>query len=164
MTDQVPLPAAQLLLYRFGPDSGFQGQLTGALERIEVGGTLRVLEALFVTRAADGELSAVALRGDGAGGIAAPLISFRLDESDRRRATERALRDDGHGLPPEALRELEQALEPGEALAALLVEHVWARALEEAVGRTGGTPLMSRFVDASGIGELAGDVLAATRG
>jgi hypothetical protein len=163
MSDKVPLPPAQLLLYRFGPGSDFQGQLTGALERIEVGGSLRVLEALFVTRAANGELSAVALRGDGTGGIAAPLIGFRLDESDRRRATEKAMRDDGRGLPPEALRELEQALEPGEALAALLVEHVWARALEEAVGRTDGTPLVSRFVDASGIGELTAEVLTAAR-
>jgi hypothetical protein len=38
---------AQLLLYRFGPDAGFEGQLLGALERMETGGSVRVLaEAL----------------------------------------------------------------------------------------------------------------------
>jgi hypothetical protein len=35
-----PLPSAQLLLYRFGPDAEFEGRLVGALERIESGGAL----------------------------------------------------------------------------------------------------------------------------
>jgi hypothetical protein len=56
---------------------------------------------------------------------------------------------------------LETALEPGAAMAAVLVEHVWARAVEDAVSRTGGTPLASEFVDATALGELAADLLAA---
>ena len=74
----LPLPSAQLLLYRFGREAEFEGRLVGALERIESGGALRILEALFVrSNAETGELDAVAVRGDGAGRIVAPLLDFR---------------------------------------------------------------------------------------
>lgn len=44
---------AQLLIYGFAPGAAFEGQLVGAIERIERGGTLRVLDVLFVMRDAD---------------------------------------------------------------------------------------------------------------
>jgi hypothetical protein len=54
--------AIQLLAFKFGSDSKFEGQLIGALERIESGGTVRVLDGLFVAREPEsGELSAIAL-------------------------------------------------------------------------------------------------------
>lgn len=150
----LPRPSAQLLLYRFGPDAEFEGRLVGALERIENGGTLRVLDAVFVRSDAEtGELEAIAVHGDGAGRIVAPLLDFRLDPARRVRATERALGGD-HGA---MLRNLAAELEKGEAMAVLLVDHVWARALEDAVARTGGTPVRSEFVDVTGLTELSPD-------
>ena len=146
---------AQLLVFGFGPEAHFEGQLVGALERIESGGALRVLDVLFVGRDPEtGELVAVDLAGGGAGGIVAPLLGFRLNPAERRQATERALSAEG-------LRELGAGLEPGAAMAAVLVEHVWARSLEEAVSRTGGAPLASEFVDATGLAELAPHLRAA---
>ena len=148
----LPLPSAQLLLYRFGPDAEFEGRLVGALQRIENGGTLRVLDALFVRSDAEtGELDAIAVHGDGAGRIVAPLLEFRLDPARRRRATERAL-DGDRGV---MLRSLGTELGKGEAMAVLLVDHVWARALEDAVARTGGTPVTSEFVDVTGLAKLS---------
>ena len=88
------------------------------------------------------------------------LLEFRLDPAKRREATERALGTDARG---EKLRELEKELEPGAAMAALLVEHVWARGVEDAVSRTGGTPLASEFIDATALGDLASNLLAAAR-
>jgi hypothetical protein len=149
----------QLLVYGFAPGAKFEGQLVGALERIEAGGSLRILDVLFAMRDAEtGEFAAVDLRGGG--GMVASLLEFRLDPAKRRRATERAVGTETGG---ETLRELESALEPGAAMAAVLVEHVWARALEDAVSRTGGTPLASEFVDATALGELAFDLVAAAR-
>jgi hypothetical protein len=162
VTGELPLPTAQLLVYGFGPDADFEGRLVGAMERIETGGALRVLDVLFVNKVAEtGELIAVGLRSDGAGGAVAPLLGFRLDAGERRRATERALSDDTTGVPAETLRQLGATLEPGAALAAVLVEHAWAQALEDAVSRSGGSPLASRFVDATALAELAPDLLAA---
>lgn len=157
-----PLPAAQLLVYGFGPGAAFEGRLVGALERIESGGALRILEALFVANDPEtGELVVVDLQGD-SGGIVAPLLDFRLEPSKRRRATERALGSD-RGVPGEQLREIGKALEPGTAMVAVLVEHKWASALEDAVSRTGGTPLANSFVDSTELAELAPDLLAAAR-
>jgi hypothetical protein len=56
--------STQLLAYRFGPDAHFEGQLVGALERLESGGALQVRDVLFVQRDAEtGELGAVNMRG-----------------------------------------------------------------------------------------------------
>jgi hypothetical protein len=146
-----PVARTQLLVYGFGPGAEFEGRLLGALERLESGGALRILDTLFVHSDAEtGELSAVAQRGGGAGRVVAPLLDFRLDPAARRRASETALRD-------EAVERLARALEPGAAIAAVLVEHVWAEAVEDAVARTGGTPLASEFLDAT---ELAPEHLA----
>jgi hypothetical protein len=158
--ERAPLASTQLLVYGFGPGADFEGRLVGALERIESGGALRILEALFVASDPEtGELVAVDLQGD-SGGIVAPLLSFRLEPAKRRRATERALSSD-RGVPSETLRELEEALEPGTAMVAVLVEHKWARALEDAVSRTGGTPLTNAFVETTELAELTPDLLAA---
>ena len=67
----------------------------------------------------------------GEGSLVSPLLGFRLDPGERRRVSEKALRSG-------ALRRLGEALEPGAAVAAVLVEHVWVRALDDAVSRTGG--------------------------
>ena len=54
-----------LLVYAFAPGGQFEGQLVGAIERIESSGTLRVLDVLFVMRDADtGELIAVERQGE----------------------------------------------------------------------------------------------------
>jgi hypothetical protein len=130
----------ELLAYRFPPEARFEGQLVGALERLEAGGALRVLDVLMVRRDPDtGDLEAVEVRSTGAGGLVAPLIDFRLDPSRRARATQRALARDG-GARVQALG---SQLGAGEVMAVALVEHVWAEALEDAVTRIGGTRVPS---------------------
>jgi hypothetical protein len=160
VTGGSPLREAHLLVYGFGPEADFEGRLLGALERVESGGALRILEALFVASDPEtGELVAVDLRGDSAG-IVAPLIGFRFEPAARRRATEKALSSD-LGVSRETLLELGQALQPGAALVAVLVEHKWADALEDAVSRSGGVPLANAFVSTTELAELAPDLLAA---
>ena len=160
MSGQTSLPVRQLLVYRFGPGAALEGRLVGALERMESGGTLRILDALFVaTDAETGELSAIDLQG-GSGGLIAKLLDFRLDSAGaRRRASERAL-DEKSGVA-RIIGELGKTLEPGASLAAVLVEHVWARVLEDAVSRIGGSRLGSHFVEAETFSELAPELLAA---
>ena len=48
MAAQVKLPSRQLLVFGFGADAAFEGQLVGALERVESGGAVRILEVVFV--------------------------------------------------------------------------------------------------------------------
>jgi hypothetical protein len=136
-------PSTQLLVYRFASNAGFENRLVGALERVEVGGALRVLDVLFVSSdCATGEIFALELRGGSSGGLVAPLPAFRLDVDGRRRITRRASAS-GHA---DLIAGLGEALEPGDALVAVLVGHEWARALDDAVARTGGTELVNSFV------------------
>jgi hypothetical protein len=146
----------QLILYRFGSDAAFEGRLVGALERIESGGALRILDMLFIRRSPEsGEIEALDAHGGG-GALVAPVLDFRLDEGARRRATERTMR-----AHPELVHELAAGLEPGGAVAAVLVDHVWSSALEDAAERTGGSLLTNDFVDAAELRELHAELLAA---
>jgi hypothetical protein len=155
-------PPAQLFVYAFGPDARFEGQLGGALGRLETGGALRILEALFIQRDVETEeLVVLDLRGDGIGGVIAPLLDFRLDPSARRRATERALAAGTYGIPGDTARELGSSLAPGAAIAALLIEHRWAEALQDAVARTSGVSLLDAFVEPRTLAELAPELLSA---
>jgi len=156
MSGPATLPPAQLVVFEFGPEARFEGQLGGAIERFEGSGTVRILEAMFIQREAEtGELVVIELRGSGAGGLISPILDFRLDPAARRRATERALAASKPGIPADTLRELGSALVPGAAMAALLVRHEWAQALADAATRTGGAPLLTEFVEASTLAELA---------
>ena len=70
---------------------------------------------------------------------------------ERRKATARVLSDGTTGLSGTHVEQLGGTLEPGCAIAAVLVEHVWAEALEDAVSRTGGNLLAGEFVDATAL-------------
>lgn len=143
-------PPRQLLAFRFPPGSGFEGQLVGALERIESGGAMRILDALFVGReAGSGELVAVAMSSQGAAGMVGRLLSFRLEARARRSTTERVLEGPAGNL----VRSFAETLEPGAAVAAVLVEHTWEGTLAESIARIGGTEMFSEFVQAAAIHE-----------
>jgi hypothetical protein len=150
----------QLLAYRFSAGAAFRGQLAGALERMEAGGALRVLDVLLVgADAASGETFAVALHGGRAGGLTAALLDFRLGADGRAAATRRALaRAGGQAALIEALA---AELAPGEALAAVLIGHAWARELAGAVERTGGRELANALVAPATLLELRDELLAA---
>ena len=94
--DAVKLPSRQLLVFGFGASSAFEGQLVGALERLESGGAVRILDVLFVAAdEASGDPVAINLRG-GTGGLTAKLLDFRWtgrapqgNRASRRRGRER---------------------------------------------------------------------------
>ncbi len=151
----IPGVTIQLLVFGFGPEAEFEGRLVGALERIESGGALRIRDALFVGADPEtGELVAVERRGDAA---IIGLLGFRLDARERRRSTERALASPSGDL----VRRLGAALKPGCSLAAILVEHAWASALEDAVARSGGSSLHDARVDSTALDAHAAELLAA---
>jgi hypothetical protein len=151
----VTQPSVQLLLYGFNSEAEFEGRFVGALERLESGGAMEILDVLLVHRhSEDGGFDAVSIEGKGAGGIAGPLVEFRLEPAARRRATEKALAGRMGAVPPELVRGIAAGLEPGAAIAAVLVDHTWQRVLEDAVDRSGGVRMTTEFVDARKLSEL----------
>ena len=146
----------QVLAYRFPSGSEFQGGLVGALERIEIGGAIRIVAGMFVGRQPDGELMAVAMRTESSAGLTGRLLAFRLDDHARRKATEQVLSSE----LGEAVQTLADMLGAGEAVTAVVVEHAWAQTLADTIDRMGGTELISEHVGKDH-GELSGLLLAA---
>src|SRR4051794_19069312 len=142
------LPTTQLLVFRFRSGTSYEGGLLGALERIETGMALRVLDMLFVRRPETGELEVLTGSGNSAGGLAGTVLEFRLDAESRQKTSARTLEAD------DRIVALGEALEPGHALVAVLVEHRWTETLGEAVQRMGGEAAAVEFVDAMTLGEL----------
>jgi Family of unknown function (DUF6325) len=104
----------------FGPDAAFEGRIVAELDRFEQSGMLRVLDFLFVRRRPDtGELETRP------GIPGRPTLVSQAD-----------------------VDEVAAALEPGQAAGLLLLEHVWARELEDAVTATGGSILQQGLLDA----------------
>jgi hypothetical protein len=133
----------QLLAYRFPPGMRFEGRLSTALQRIESGGALTVLSALFVGRLPEtGELVAMTLQASGSAGIIGQLVGFRLDGAERARQTQEALA----GPSARLVAALGEELEPGHAVAAMLVEHSWAQVMADAVAGVGGTVLADELL------------------
>jgi hypothetical protein len=165
VSDPAKIPFAQLLVFEFGPETSFEGQLGGAIERFEIGNSVRILEGLFIHRdATTGELSVIDIRGDGAESWITQILAFRLDPAARRRATDRALGAGTDGVPADTVRELASSLAPGAAIAALLIGHTWVETLHDAIVRTDGVPLTSEFVEARTLAELTPKLIAATSG
>ena len=155
------MPSAQLLSLHFGPEAAFEGQLLGALERLESGGTLRILDVLFIQNDGQtGELVAAHLRGGDTSRIVAPLLSFRLDPSERRRITERTLEGRPGGIPGDTVRAIGGALGPGASVAAVLVDHAWLQPVKDAASRAGGTLSASGFLNVGDLDPLAAELLA----
>jgi hypothetical protein len=151
----------QLLVFAFGAaQPRFEGHLLGALERAESGGAVSVCEVLFAGRDAEGTLW-VLHRAGGALGLVGAVTDFRLEAAARRAQTAKALASARDGA---VLEQLAEGLGPGQAMAAVLVEHRWAATLDEAVARTGGRRLADELVHPdTEDADLAGRALAVVR-
>lgn len=147
-------PGRELLVYRFGPDASFEGQLVGAIQRIESGDAIRFVDGLFIARGQmGGDLIAATLGTAGPGGSRGSvysLLSFRLDPKMQVKITERTRSAEG-GAEIFALAE---RLPPGNALFAVLVEHVWSQTLADAVERAGGERATAEGAQSDSIVEL----------
>jgi hypothetical protein len=154
----------RLSAFTFGGDTRFEGELVGALERIEVGDAIRVHDGLFVARDREsGVLSAICLSDLPPSRRTSRLLDFRLAEHGRDAATRQAL----DGPAGDAVRALAAELRPGMAIAVLVVEHTRELAVDplaDAVARLGGTAIVDEPVEARRIADLTGRLVASTQG
>lgn len=140
---------AHLRVYRFGQDATFEGGLVAAIERMELTGEAKLLDALFVMRdPASGELGAVDRGVGGRDSTFSSLLDFRLDPSRRRTITERTLADHPGGVPRPLIESVGVTLEPGGAVFAALHTGPAPPVLDEAVERGGGRLIVDESVDA----------------
>jgi hypothetical protein len=136
------------LTFRLGADA--ENRLLAEVDRIEGRGVLRVLDVVFLAKGQDGTVEGLEV-GDNEdfGSLLASIAPSGSQNAGRSAAVNGAASEPaGPGMA--AVQALATSVEPGTAVAFLLVEHLWAVPLVDAVSAAGGALVSDDF--------LAGDV------
>jgi len=118
------------LTFRLDPDA--ESRLLAEVDRIEGRGVLRVLDMVFVARGQDGTVEGLEV-GDNEdfGSLLASVAPFGAADGPAGVA---------------AVQDVADSLEPGSAVAFLLVEHLWAGPLVDAATAAGGALVSDDFL------------------
>ena len=141
----MPAPL-QMIALTFRLDADAESRLLAEVDRIEGRGVLRVLDMVFLAKGQEGTVEGLEV-GDGEdfGSLLGSILPFGTGNGDRRAVGNGAV---SSGVA--TVQALADSLEPGSAVALLLVEHLWAGPLLDAVSAAGGTLISDDF--------LAGDL------
>jgi uncharacterized membrane protein len=139
----------QLISIGFDRDTNFEGKVIEELARLEGGGTIRVLDLLFIARDPDSDDTVVLEHPDAAdlGGIVGALLGFEF-EGDTDGAPSGGAGEDHHafGFSQDEIQQMAAGLGPGESAGILLIEHVWARDLRKVFREMGGRMIGEGFL------------------
>jgi len=137
------------------PDFG--GQVLAELKRVRKRGVMRLVDLLFVQKAADGTISSSMHMSDlseaerlSMGRVAGGLIGLELDGLEGAVVgadlgeLRVAVRD--YGMSADQLADLADSIPPGTAAAIMIVEHHWAARLRDAIGEAGGQLLVQAMI------------------
>jgi DNA-binding NarL/FixJ family response regulator len=133
----------QLIALTFRLEAGAESRLLAEVDRIRGRGVLRVLDMVLVAKGWDGTVEALAV-GDGEdfGSLLVGIAPFGEQNGDRQAAGDGAAGEPA-GSGADALV---NSVEPGNAVAFLLVEHLWASPLVDAVSAAGGALVSDNFL------------------
>ncbi|MGH8985239.1 MAG: DUF6325 family protein, partial [Acidimicrobiia bacterium] len=107
----------EILMVEF-PGNEFTGEIAPALAELVDQGTIRVIDLLFVTKDANGNVGAIELS----------------DADDAVRSAFEPIVEEASGLlSEEDIEDLGEGLDPDSSAAMLLFEHVWATRFRDAV-------------------------------
>ena len=150
----------QLLAIGFDPEARFEGKIMDELASLERHETIRILDLLFVGKDAEtGDLLALDYQGEELGAIVGALLGFDFEgEQPSHEVSE----IEGHafGLSQREIQGIAASLKPGSSAGFLLIEHVWARELKDAIRNAGGFPLGEGFLTPETLAEVASELLA----
>ena len=137
----------QLIALTFRLEADAESRLLAEVDRIRGRGVLRVLDMVVVAKGRDGTVEALAVGDDeDFGSLLADIAPFGEQNAGRQAAGDGAAGEPA-GSGADALV---NSVEPGNAVAFLLVEHLWASPLVDAVAAVGGALISDDF--------LAGDI------
>ena len=145
----MPAPL-QMIALTFRLDVDAESRLLAEVDRIEGRGVLRVLDMIVLAKGQDGIVAELEVgNGEDFGSLLGGVSPFGTGNGSRLTADGGAAGEPaGSGVA--TVQALADSLEPGNAVALLLVEHLWAGPLVDAVSAAGGALISDDF--------LAGDV------
>ena len=141
----------QMLVLGFA-EPEFTGRIAGELDKLREHEFVRIVDALVVRKDDDGDVTALQvsdLSTDEAmefGAIAGALIGLGAGDVEAGAEAGALEGADGHVLPDEDLWFAADAIPPGSAAAVLLIEHLWAIPLRDAIVDAGGTALVDEWI------------------
>ena len=135
----------QVIALSFSRDAGSEDRILAEVDRLRGRGVLRLLDMLFVAKSQDGTLERLAVGDDEDFGS---LLAAVVPVADGGPAMSAPADGLAAAFDPAGARALADSLEPGTALAFLLVEHYWAERLFDAIAETGGTLIGEGFLTA----------------
>ena len=131
----------QFIAVGFPESATYEGRIIAEMQKIEASGALRVLDVLFVLKDPDtGELQTLDIQSDELQALAGTLTL---------------------GVSRREIEGVGDELAPGQAAGMLLVEHVWARDLADAIEATGGGVLAQGLLGPEAMDEIIAELAAA---
>jgi len=166
------LAPVQLVVIGFPPEAEFKGEIIRALSDLRGRGVIRLIDALFVRKDAQGKISASMRESDlslherellGAivGGLLG-LVAGGDEESEALGATlaAQAVADNAFGFGIGDLQNVKDQIPAGSAALVLLIEHKWALELKQAVRNAGGVPVTQGFLTPEALFMVGAEVRA----
>ncbi len=147
----------QVIALSFSRDAGSEDRILAEVDRLRGRGVLRLLDMVFVAKSQDGTIERLTIGEDEDFGS---LLAAVVPVADGGGAAVPVPADGSAAFDQADARALADSLEPGTALAFLLVEHQWAAPLFGAIAETGGTLIGEGFLTAE-TGLLVGAEVAA---
>jgi DNA-binding CsgD family transcriptional regulator len=133
----------QVIALSFSRDAGSEDRILAEVNRLRGRGVLRLLDMLFVAKSQDGTVERLTIGDDeDFGSLLAAVVPVANGDRQAAPASTDASFDRADAWA------LADALEPGTALAFLLVEHYWAAPLFDAIAETGGMLIGEGFLTA----------------
>ncbi len=167
----MPIGPVQLLVVSFD-DPSFHGEIIEVLRDLRENNVIRLVDALVVRKGLDGELDALrwsdlsVAEAEDLGATIGALLGLGLAGEPGMEAGAVAGVEagaDGHLIDDAEVWDVADAIEPGGAAAIVLIEHLWATPLRDAIARAGGVPVSDAWVhplDLVEIGLMAADELS----
>lgn len=158
------LGPVQMLVLGFA-EPNFTGAIAAELDRLRQLDFIRIVDALVVEKDDAGDIAALQvsdLAPDEAtemGAVIGALIGYAEGGDDEAviegAVAGAAAMEDGHLIPDEDVWYVADAIPAGSAAAIILIEHLWAVPLRDAIVSAGGIALADRWIHASDLVGLA---------
>jgi hypothetical protein len=162
------LGPVQLIAIEFDSLDRLQGHIIEELDELNPLDAVRILDVLLVAKEDNGDLVALEMGeiGDEAqdealGNLIGHLMGFSFDDDQGVDGVPTGISDASPvGLSPADIERIGDDLEPGTGAALLLVEHLWAGGLRDAVLEAGGRMVAQGFLTPTGLLMIGAELLA----